>query len=304
MDVAARGKGQGIGRLKHLTVSDPYRIETPALVSFSGGRTSGYMLWHILQAFDGHLPDDVHVVFFNTGREFEATLRFVHECATRWGVKITWLEYDMDAKSKTAVVDYNSASRNGEPFSQVIASKKMLPNPVTRFCTSELKVKRGIAYMRDFCGYKAWTNTVGLRRDEPRRVAKMRARNDAATERFESVAPLYDSHVTVRDVASFWKAQEFDLALPGVNGKTPLGNCDLCFLKGTSTIVGIIRMFPETAQWWIDAETNAPGTGTMLKNERALFRKDRPSYANLLIQAQDQLEFDDTEESLPCGCHD
>ena len=55
-----------------------YRVEGPALISFSGGRTSGFMLWHILDAYDGKLPDDVHVCFANTGKEREETLRFVH----------------------------------------------------------------------------------------------------------------------------------------------------------------------------------------------------------------------------------
>lgn len=48
---------------------DPFFIKGPAVISFSGGRTSGYMLWRILQAHDGKLPDDVYVMFANTGLE-------------------------------------------------------------------------------------------------------------------------------------------------------------------------------------------------------------------------------------------
>ena len=46
---------------------NPYLIHGPALISFSGGRTSGYMLKKILDAHSGLLPDDVHVTFANTG---------------------------------------------------------------------------------------------------------------------------------------------------------------------------------------------------------------------------------------------
>ena len=57
------------------------------LISFSGGRTSGYMLHQILEA-NGDLPDRAKVVFANTGREMSETLDFVHQCSDQWGVKI------------------------------------------------------------------------------------------------------------------------------------------------------------------------------------------------------------------------
>jgi hypothetical protein len=38
-------------------MSDPYRLAGPALISFSGGRTSGMMLHHVLDAWDDKLPD-------------------------------------------------------------------------------------------------------------------------------------------------------------------------------------------------------------------------------------------------------
>lgn len=55
--------------------TNPYLIAGPALISFSGGRTSAYMLRMILDAHGGTLPDDVHVCFANTGKE-----RFVTIC--------------------------------------------------------------------------------------------------------------------------------------------------------------------------------------------------------------------------------
>lgn len=61
-------------------MQSPYLIEGPALISFSGGRTSALMLKRIIDAHGGTLPADVFVAFANTGREREETLRFVHEC--------------------------------------------------------------------------------------------------------------------------------------------------------------------------------------------------------------------------------
>ena len=63
------------------------------VVSFSGGRSSGYMLHQFLDHNNG-LPSNAKVVFCNTGKEHHATLDFVKECSQRWSVPIVWLEYD------------------------------------------------------------------------------------------------------------------------------------------------------------------------------------------------------------------
>ena len=58
---------------------NPYKIEGPALISFSGGRTSAYMLYQILQAHGGELPPNLYVTFANTGKEMPETLDFITE---------------------------------------------------------------------------------------------------------------------------------------------------------------------------------------------------------------------------------
>ena len=98
---------------------NPYLITEPTIISFSGGRTSGYMLWKCLEAHNGKLPDDAKVCFANTGKEDEATLKFVNDCAVNWNVDIIWLEF-RDNEQKFEVVTYETASRNGEPFEALI----------------------------------------------------------------------------------------------------------------------------------------------------------------------------------------
>lgn len=51
-----------------------FKIEGPAKISFSGGRTSALMLYLVLMANGGTLPEDVKVLFANTGKEREATM--------------------------------------------------------------------------------------------------------------------------------------------------------------------------------------------------------------------------------------
>ena len=231
---------------------DPYRILGPALISFSGGRTSAFMLHEILKAYDGELPADVKVAFANTGKEREETLRFVHECATRWNVKVHWLEW-CDNEAGFDEVGFNSASRNGEPFAALIAKRKFLPNAVTRFCTQELKIR----VMRDFCrslGWDHWVNVIGLRYDEGLRVLKALAANDAGKERWRNVMPMTKAKHTKADVRSFWGDQIFDLGLRDYEG-----NCDLCMLKARAKLTTIMRERPGIERWWVEQENRTGG---------------------------------------------
>ena len=56
-----------------------YKIPTPAVISFSGGRTSAFMLKQILNAYGGKLPKDIHVCFANTGKAVSYTHLRAHE---------------------------------------------------------------------------------------------------------------------------------------------------------------------------------------------------------------------------------
>ncbi len=239
-------------------VHPAYRIEGPALISFSGGRTSAYMLHEILRAHDGKLPDDVVVAFANTGKEREETLRFVHECGSRWGVPIHWLEWrNNDAGFEE--VGLNSASRDGEPFRALIRERQYLPNAVARFCSVVLKVRTAAAFARSL-GWTHWANVIGLRHDEGRRVLKALARNESNKEPFKASMPLSKAKVAKRDVMSFWlgptmrlesgvRPQGFDLGL-----RDHEGNCDVCFLKSLNKKMACERDAPGATDWWVNEE--------------------------------------------------
>lgn len=278
-------------------MGNPYLIPSPSLISFSGGRTSGYMLKKIIDAHNGELPDDMYVVFANTGKEMPQTLDFIKDCADKWDVHIHWLELEIAEERpiyRTKQVDYETASRNGEPFEALIQRKKMLPNPVMRMCTQELKMNVMKRFMKQK-GYKEWTNVVGLRYDEPRRVAKQNRQNDSDINSWDSICPLYQDKITVKEVLEFWQKNNFDLKLTSENGNTVAGNCDLCFLKGTKTLTKIIKEKPDLADWWVVQE----------KKIGATFRKDA-SYLDLIdltkLEAKQIELFDD--DSRSCFCHD
>ena len=253
----------------------------PYMISFSGGRTSAMMTDILLK----ELPSDQTIVCFaNTGKENEATLEFVNQCNTMWGGQIVMLEY-ITEKPGFVVKDFNSLSRSGEPFEALIRNKKHLPDPCRRFCTTELKIIPIKKFMLSI-GYKEWTNVVGIRHDEQRRINKLKTYDEK--ERWENWAPLDEMRVTKADVLSYWKNMPFDLQL-----KDHEGNCDLCFLKGASKIKQILREYPEKADWWakMESETNAT------------FRKDRPKYKDLLNLVNTQPQLFDFDDGIECTCN-
>lgn len=271
---------------------NPYLLTGPACISFSGGRTSGYMLAKILEAHGGALPPDVHVIFANTGKERPETLDFVHECAARWGVRVRWVEWRL-GKPRFREATYETASRNGEPFDGLIAWKSYLPNPVQRLCTQHLKIETMRLFLRHALGVtEDYTTAVGIRYDEPRRwrIVGQDSRNRLETK----VAPLVSSRVTEGDVMAFWDRQPFDLGL-----RQGEGNCDLCFLKATAIKERIVRERPDLAGWW--AAHERPGEGT-----RRLWRSNGLSYHQMIERARRQLPlFPDLGESEPdCACTD
>ena len=270
------------------TYDKSYRVPTPTCISFSGGRTSGYMLKKIIDAHGGKLPKDVIVCFANTGKEMPATLDFVHECENMWDVKIHWLELDIGTNPiwQTKEVTYETASRNGEPFDKLISKKNRLPNLFQRTCTIELKINTINRFMRKL-GYKEWYSALGLRYDEPRRVSD--SKNNS--QKHVNITPLYEAKVTNKDVLEFWRKSNFDLQLPSINGKTVAGNCDLCFLKGTKTLLNIIKERPDLADWWVE------------KEKEKTFRSDR-SYIKLVDLSKQDYDPGIDDTTYTCFCHD
>lgn len=222
-------------------------------------------------------------------------MKFVNDCSVNWNVPITWVEY-RDADPAFAVVNYETASRNGEPFEALIRKRQYLPNPVTRFCTSELKIRSIHKYLKSI-GWNDHNETmdwIGMRADEQRRAAKIADK---------SRMPLVAAGVTKETVGEFWRNQPFDLELPNIKGVTYHGNCDLCFLKGGSQVLSLIAEKPERGIWWARMEALALALAS--KPSGAVFRSDRPSYKSMIQFAAEQKDmFDPDEESIACFCGD
>ena len=203
------------------SADDPFRVRRPAVVSFSGGRSSAYMLARIVDSYGGRLPPDVHAVFANTGMERAETLDFVETCGAAWDVDVHWVEYDWDAPHRTRIVDRATASERGEPYAALIERKGFLPSANIRFCSGFLKRDRIDSFARHRLGLRTWHSVIGLRADEPARVRRIRARDCGSRTGQRSALPLADAGIRQADVQEWWKRQPFDLGIPSW-----AGNCD------------------------------------------------------------------------------
>lgn len=248
-------------------------------VSFSGGRSSAMMAKIMLENYP---REKLIFTFANTGKEMPETLDFVHECDKRWDLSLIWVEYCPEQKFK--VVNYESASRNGEPFKALILKRKYLPNRVSRFCTQDLKVRAMKRYLLSI-GVKYWYAALGIRKDEPNRYYKLK--NETLKDRWEYLFPLWDFGITKQQVHEFWQSQGFDLGI-----HSNLGNCDFCFLKGMAKKLSQARLYPEKLQWWIDME----------KQVGATFHKEH-SYEDILKLNSNYNLFDGNTD-IGCFCGD
>lgn len=281
-------------------MNDHFKIKGTTCVNVSGGRTSAYLLKNVIDSNNG-IPDDTHIIFCNTGKEEEATLKFVNDISLNWNVNIVWLEYRPNKNFE--IVTYETASRNGEPFNAIVQEREILPNPRARYCSSELKTRTGHRYLRSI-GLEEWDTFLGIRADEPTRVAKYRLNPHPETKDELIKMPLVDKNISAYDVGNFWKKNDFDLGLPNINGKTIHGNCDLCFLKNTHSIVSLISEKPSRANWWVEKEKQARQIAT---GNGAMFRIDRPTYTSIhdFVDKQTVMHsFDENEEMLSCFCGD
>lgn len=213
------------------------------LVSVSGGETSGYMAkWckdNLSWLFD------MKFIFANTGEEHPRTLEFVHQLDQEFHLNLIWVEADVHPKkgigTKHKIVDYYTASRNGEPLRNIVR-KYGIFNKSYPHCTRESKIQP----INDWKMTNDWSDcytAIGIRVDEMDRMAV-----DAETKRF--IYPLVEFNpVNKQMVKQYWKDQSFKLGIP-----EHYGNCKTCWKKSDRKLKTIALEHPEWFTFNIDME--------------------------------------------------
>ena len=212
--------------------------------TFSGGRTSAFM-GLMLKEHPKYKDYDKVFIFANTGKELPETLDFIDRCDKEWGLGVVWLEakviHEKGVGTNYKVVDYQSASRAGQPFEDML-NKYPLPNNMASNCTRELKLAPINKFVKSL-GYDEVYTAMGIRFDERHRES------NTAKEQNVIYPLIYDLKVDNKFIRDWWDKQPFDLAL-----KDYEGNCDLCFKKSLKKRLTLIKERPEVAKWWLDME--------------------------------------------------
>lgn len=193
------------------------------VINFSGGKTSAYMTILIYQ------PGDI-VLFCDTMREHPLTYKFINDFEKNENIPVTKISYPGG-------------------FTGLLEKKKykVIPNRVKRICTIELKVKTSKRYLRSL-GIQTFENYIGFRFDEPKR-----SRKNYYAKVFNKY-PLFDLKITKEIINDYWSKKSYNLEIPHI-----LGNCTLCFNKGTNAIIHILRNHPELSKEWIEDEEKSNG---------------------------------------------
>jgi len=219
------------------------------LISFSGGRTSAYMTYWMLNEWKDRDKYEMIVVFANTGKEAEETLFFVDECSQEWNIPIVWVEAMCKDENgvpfsekgwsvRHKIVTYETASRNGEPFEEMI-SVLGIPSTEAPFCSPQLKKKAIESYANEIWGGEKYKVAIGIRHDEPQRI----------NENYLNLGILYPlatlNPVTKRMIKEWWDKQTFDLTIHPDDG-----NCDGCWKKSFVVLTRIMIRKPSVFDWW------------------------------------------------------
>jgi hypothetical protein len=207
---------------------------------------------------------NVVVTFANASQEDEESLRFQRDADEAYDLGTIWVEgrviHRRNHGTRHRVVTFETASRNGEPFEEVIR-KYGLPGPGQLHCTRELKANPIKSYLRSIgWGPGTYDTAIGLRADEVDRFSK-----DA--EKLGYKYWLHRLGLRKEDIVAAFVGRNVTLDLPEA-----LGNCVWCWKKSLTKLIWLMRNHPRVFDFPRRMEEQYAFAGAGDGRRRYLFR--------------------------------
>ena len=167
---------------------DPRHAELPHVVKFSGGRSSGMLLFTLLKSGQLDASRGDVVIFNNTAAEHPETYRFVNECRRRVRptrvpfFQIEFQTYEdahrgewtrrptyrlVNARPRTAANEDGFHWR-GEVYEELLSWSGYVPNQFRRTCTKHLKLEPTRRFVQDWTTGTPGIDRLGHHHDRPR----------------------------------------------------------------------------------------------------------------------------------------
>jgi 3'-phosphoadenosine 5'-phosphosulfate sulfotransferase (PAPS reductase)/FAD synthetase len=147
------------------------------VISFSGGRTSAYLVYLIeSMRKSGEWTEPVEYIFMDTGAEHPKTYEFIKKCVEHFGIELTCLRAKVDMELGVSN-GYEIIKMSDIGFDLSVFNKFMSKygNPTINrpICTDKLKTIPSTKYLTEKYGKGNFVRWLGMRIDEPRRLKEV-----------------------------------------------------------------------------------------------------------------------------------
>lgn len=221
------------------------------IISFSGGRTSAYLV----NLFRN--DPDAHFVFMDTGAEHPATYQFIKDVVNHWGIDLVCLRVvvnpEMGKGGSYKKISLSDLKQDLEPWKAMLA-KYGAPAFDMAYCTARMKTEPFEKYCNEKFGKEGYERWIGIRADESKRLPAevlealgLPVPVKVARQKlgFRYLGEI--SEFSKDDVLDWWEKQPFDLAIT-----EHLGNCVFCIKKGLNKVALAAKDEPEQFVKWIE----------------------------------------------------
>jgi 3'-phosphoadenosine 5'-phosphosulfate sulfotransferase (PAPS reductase)/FAD synthetase len=221
------------------------------VVSFSGGRTSAYLV-HLMEQKRKKEGWDVEYIFCDTGAEHPKTYAFIKQVVEYYSINLHCIKSVVHPEMGVGNT-YENVGIDGIGFDLSNMKNNMLKygqfSIMNPFCTDRMKSTPLDKYSKETFGKGNFKSWIGMRIDEPRRLKNLETTKDMfgkvnrVNTNIMYLAQISD--FTKQDVLDFWAGMPFDLEID-----EHLGNCVFCVKKSAKKLALAARQEPELAKQW------------------------------------------------------